>query len=61
MKTSVSDVQKNRASFFELLLFFISGVELECEGVDRADMNLAGKQEQIIKDAILYGIFECPC
>ena len=40
---------------------FILGVELECEGVDRANMNLAGKQEQILKDAILYGILECTC
>ena len=31
------------------------GVELECEGVDRPDMNLPGQQAQILKDAILYG------
>ena len=61
MKNSVSGLQKNQASFFEHLLSFILGVELECEGVDRADMNLAGKQEQILNDAILYGILECPC
>jgi hypothetical protein len=32
-----------------------SGQELECEGKDRLDMNLAGNQPQLIRDAVDAG------
>ena len=38
-----------------IFLLFNLGQELECEGKDRKDMNLAGNQSQLIRDAVDAG------
>jgi hypothetical protein len=32
----------------------ISGSSVECEGLDRADINLPGKQLQLLQDAVKW-------